>query len=302
MKIVIAGGTGFIGTALVHHLLDQHHSVAVLTRNPKHSWNPLPHLSTVQWDGRTPGAWSSALEGADAVVNLSGESIASGRWTAARKQLLIDSRVESTRAIVEAMRAATKRPEVLINSSAVGYYGDVPWDDVNESFPQGNDFLANLCQRWEAEARRAEEFGIRVVLPRTGIVLDKNGGALKKMLLPFRFFAGGPLGSGKQWMPWITLQDHIRAMLFVIENKSVSGPVNFTAPNPVTMKEFASAIGKAIHRPAFTPAPAFALKLALGEMSCMILTGQRAVPEKLLKAGFMFEDSIVEAALRNIIS
>jgi uncharacterized protein len=307
MKIIVAGGTGFIGTELVRKLLEAKHNVVLLSRKSSHVFPGLRRyqdglLSIELWDGETGGKWQDAIDGADAVINLTGESIAGKRWTASQKTKLLDSRINSTRIIVDAIADAKRKPNVLINASAVGYYGGVDTGDVSETSPAGKGFLADLCRQWEDEAKKVEALGVRLVLLRTGIVLEKDGGALKKMLLPFRLFAGGPIGSGRQWMPWIHLEDEIRIILFALEKQSLSGSVNVTAPTPVTMKDFAGILGRTIHRPSWAPVPAFVLTMALGEMAGMLLTGQKAVPQKLLDHGFKFRYTKLDGALSAIFS
>lgn len=301
MNIVIAGGTGFIGGALVQALIARGDKPTLLTRDPEAAearWGAKTSLAL--WDGRSPDAWTKTLDGADAVVDLAGASIAEGRWTPARKLLLIKSRLDSTRALVSAISRADKRPKVLINASAVGYYGESPEGTVSETSPQGRDFLAALCGQWEREALSAEPLGLRVVLPRFGVVLENGGGALAKMSLPFKLFAGGPLGSGRQGFPWIHRDDVIGGLLFALDNEKVSGAVNFAAPGAVNNREFSAALGRALGRPSWLPAPAFALKLALGEMSGMLLGGQTAAPKKLLDAGYTFKYETADAALKAI--
>ncbi|MDE2511290.1 MAG: TIGR01777 family oxidoreductase [Elusimicrobia bacterium] len=301
MNIILAGGTGFIGGALIDALTARGDTVTLLTRSPEAArtrWGA--RISPRAWDGRTAGDWTKAVDGADAVINLSGESIADGRWTPARKLQLIKSRVDSTRALVAAISSSAKRPKVLINASAVGFYGGSPEGACPEGAPQGRDFLAALCGQWEREASAAEPLGVRVVLPRIGIVLEEDGGALAKMALPFKFFAGGPLGSGAQGFPWIHRDDVVGALLFLLGDEKVSGPVNFAAPGGLNNREFSAALGRALGRPSWAPAPAFALKLALGEMADMLLGGQTATPKKLLDAGYAFKYPDAAAALNAI--
>ncbi len=302
MKILLSGGTGFIGNALLKRLVEEKHRVILLTRHPG-SVRDLPRdlVEVEQWDGKTPGSWADCIEEVDGVVNLAGESIGAKRWTNTRKQLIITSRVEPTKAIVAAMAAAKKKPAVLVNASAVGYYGNVESGDVIESHPRGNDFLADLCERWEQEARAAEKLGVRVVMLRTGIVLEKDGGALKKFLLPFKFFVGGPLGSGQQWLPWVHRDDVVRAMIFALQNPSLWGPVNLAAPDTVTMEGFCSALGRAMGRPSWAPVPAILLRLLLGEMAGMVLTGQRVIPKKLEEAGYTFLHPKLDEALTAVL-
>lgn len=303
MKIILAGATGFIGQRLIKKLREGNHSLVLLSRNASTARQRYgSSLQVEQWDARTLGDWAQHLDGSDAVINLAGESIGGKRWSQAQKQKILSSRIDATNAIVEALGKANKKPQVLVNASAVGYYGDVPEGNVTEEHPPGNDFLAKTCGRWEQAALAAEQFGIRVVCIRTGIVLDKNGGALKKLLLPFKLFAGGPLGSGKQWFPWIHIEDEIGAILFALENQKLSGPVNLAAPESVNMKQFCSALGRAMHRPSWAPVPGFVLKIALGEMAeSLLLGGQRVIPTKLSEAGYKFRFPELNAALRDVL-
>ena len=301
MNIVLAGGTGFIGGALVDALIARGDRPTLLTRDPEAAqtrWGAKAAVAT--WDGKNDGDWAKTLDGADAVVNLSGASIADGRWTPPRKLMLIHSRIHSTRALVSALSRAAKRPKVLVNASAVGFYGDVADGPSIESSPQGRDFLAALCGQWEREALAAEPLGARVVLARFGVVLGKDGGALPKMALPFKLFAGGPVGSGRQAFPWIHRDDVVGGILFALDRDDLSGAVNFAAPGAANNREFSAALGRALGRPSYVPVPAFALKLALGEMADMLLTGQNAAPKKLLAAGYKFKYETPDAALSAI--
>ena len=301
MKLVLAGGTGFIGSALIEALLDRGDKVTLLTRDlhaAQLRWDG--RVDARLWNGRDPGPWVMTLDGADAVVNLAGESVAGGRWTPERKLKLIKSRVDSTRAVVAALEQARERPLVLVNASAVGYYG-ASERQCAEDAPQGSDFLAALCGQWEREALAAEKLETRVVTTRFGVVLGKSGGALAKMLPPFRLGLGGPLGSGSQPFPWIHLDDAAGAILFAIDDAKLAGPVNLTAPDAKTNKEFATALGRALHRPAFIPAPAFAVRLAFGEMSTLLLDGQRAVPARLMARGYAFKHPQLDGALSSLL-
>jgi uncharacterized protein (TIGR01777 family) len=294
MKVVVAGGSGFLGKALVNRLKTEGNDVRVLTRRPRApndvGWTP---------DG-TAGAWASALDDADAVVNLAGESIASGRWTSARKARIRDSRVQATRSLVAAMERAARRPSVFVSGSAIGYYGPHGDEPVTEQTPPGDDFLAMVCREWEAEALRAAG-STRIVLLRTGIVLEKDGGALPPMALPFKLFAGGPVGSGRQYQPWIHRDDWVTMAAWSLRTSSVAGPLNVTAPNPVTNREFAQTLGRVLGRPAFMPAPSFAMRLALGEMAdALLLTGARVIPAHAQRMGFHFQYPTLEPALRAI--
>jgi uncharacterized protein (TIGR01777 family) len=275
MNIVIAGGTGFLGRPLVAALVERGHDVVVLTRG-----QAAPQGRPVTWNpAQPPGAWAAEIDGADAVVNLTGESIAASRWTESRKHELVTSRVQPTRRLADAILAATNPPRVFVNQSAIGYYGALGDEVVTEQDPAGDDFLAKLCMQWEAEAQRADSV-TRTVRTRTSLVLERGGGALAPMMLPFRMGLGGPVGSGRQYWPWIHRRDWVELISWAIETPQVQGPINATAPNPVTSAEFARSLGRALHRPAILPAPAFALRVLFGEMADVaLLSGQRAVPE-----------------------
>jgi len=303
MKVVLAGGTGFIGSALIEALLERGDKVILLTRNlhaAQLRWDAK--VDARLWNARDPGPWIMAVNGADALINLAGESVAGARWTPERKLALIKSRIDSTRDVVAAISAASERPVVLVNASAVGYYGAEPEGECGEDAPQGSDFLAALCGQWEREARAAEKLEVRVVMARFGVVLGKEGGALAKMLPPFKLGVGGPLGSGRQPFPWIHSDDAVGAILFAIDDAKLSGPVNVAAPGAKTNAEFTKALGRALHRPAFLPAPAFALRLALGEMSSLLLGGQNAPPKKLLERGYKFRHPALDGALASLFA
>jgi len=298
MRIVVAGGTGFLGAPLVSLLARDGHEVVVLTRDARGSRGSL-----VTWtpNGET-GSWASVVDRAGAVVNLAGESIAAKRWSAAQKQRILDSRVRATRSLATAIRDAASPPPVFVSGSAVGYYGPLGDQTVAEDAPAGSDFLAHVCVEWEREAVRAGN-RTRVVCVRTGLVLEKDGGALPQMLPPFKFGAGGPVGSGRQYWPWIHRDDWLGLVRWAIATPAVTGAINVTAPNPVTNAEFARALGRALHRPAFMPAPAFALRLLLGEMAdALLLAGQRAVPAKATASGFTFKYARLDDALRAIFT
>jgi uncharacterized protein (TIGR01777 family) len=302
MKYVIAGGTGFLGGALVQALEDAGHDVVVLTRGGGRS---SARTTFVRWDAGASDAtgWMSSVDGARGIINLAGAGIADARWTPARKALLRQSRIAATRALVEAIRRADTRPSVFVSSSAVGIYGPQPDDGpaLDESAPPGSDFLATLGVEWEAEARAAGDLGCRVVLLRTGIVLARHGGALQKMLPPFRLFVGGPLGGGRQVMSWIDLRDWIRLVLWLLDTPAAVGVFNGTAPHPVTNREFSAALGRAIRRPSWLPVPAFALKLIVGEMAGpALLAGQRVVPARATALGFRFTYPEIDQALKHI--
>ena len=295
MKVVVTGGTGFLGEPLVEALRRDAHDVVVLTRSSPRG------PGDIQWrPSDAGGGWVRAFEGAGAVINLAGEPIAAGRWTAVRKRAIRESRVEATRAVVAALRQAGTQDVALLSGSAIGYYGATGDEPLDEYAPAGTDFLGSVCRDWEREARAAEATA-RVVLLRTGLVLAGGGGALQQLALPFHFFAGGPLGSGRQVMSWIHRDDWIAMVRWALANSSVSGPVNMTAPQPVTNREMADAIGRALRRPSILPAPAFALRLALGEMAdAMILNGQRVLPALAQSRGFKFRYETIDDALRAI--
>ena len=308
MRIVIAGGTGFLGNPLSEVYAEEGHDVRVLTRGlpvgaSRHdSGTGVPGVTRVGWrpDGQS-GAWASALDGADAVINLAGEGIGDRRWTPQRKALIRDSRVIPTRTLAAGIASASYPPPVFISASGVGYYGTAGGDTKTESSPAGDDFLAHVCEEWEAEARRVKSAATRVVTIRSGVVLERGGGALPKMVTPFRFFAGGRMGSGRQFMSWIHRIDWIEMVRWIVETPGVTGPVNVTAPAPVTNREFARALGRAMRRPAVLPAPAFALKLMLGEMAePLVLRGQRALPQCALSHGFHFRYPEIDQAFRGI--
>jgi uncharacterized protein (TIGR01777 family) len=297
MKLVVTGATGFIGTRLCARLLEQGHTLTLFTRgSPRDSGGP-----TKRWVHWTPGAlreWATAVDGADGVINLAGEPIAAKRWTDQQRHRIESSRVDGTNSVVQAIAKAAVKPKYLINASAVGYYGPRGDETVTEETPRGNDFLSFVCRKWEEEAKKAEDLGVRVACLRTGIVLGSGGGALAKMIPPFKFFVGGPLGSGQQWMSWIQLEDHIRLILELIENTQMSGAVNATAPNPVRNKEFCQTLAKVLHRPCWAPVPEFALKLLLGDMANMLLTGQKVIPAAAQRFGFRFRYPTLEEALQ----
>lgn len=293
MYIVVAGGSGFLGEPLVKRLLSRGDDVAVLTRSPSHVRSGRP----IEWDARTQGAWSGEAARADVVINLAGENVGDGRWTAERKKQLTASRLDSTHAVVEALRAAPSRKRALINASAIGYYGDRGEEQLDESSGRGGGFLAGLVEQWEMAAREAESLA-RLVLIRFGVVLDPSGGALKKMLLPFRLGAGGPIGSGRQWMSWIGRDDAVRMVEWAIDRETARGVYNATAPQPVRNREFTKALGRAVHRPAVIPVPAFALRLALGQMADEALLGsQRALPHRAQQEGFVFQVASIDEGL-----
>jgi len=297
MKIAIAGGTGFLGRPLADALARDGHDIAVLTRQTRPPSSPRTRF--ISWTPTgTSGPWASAIDGADAVVNLAGEPIAAKRWTDRQKQRILDSRVLATRSLAAAIGTVAAPPSVFVSGSAVGYYGPLGDEVVAEDRAAGADFLARVCVQWEAEAMRAAGPPTRVACIRTGLVLERDGGALPKMLPPFWFGAGGPVGSGRQYWPWIHRQDWIDLVRWTIQTPAASGPINASAPTPVTNADFARALGRVLRRPAFMPAPGFALKLLLGEMAdALLLSGQRAVPAKAERLGYTFAFKHLDDAL-----
>ncbi len=303
MRIIVTGGTGFIGRALVEELLTNGHIVTVLTRNATGARALLPSSATcINWDPRLGGIWSNVFHDADAVINLAGEPIAEKRWTAARKRLIWDSRVSATRAIVEGLRSHATKPCVLVNASGIGYYGASDDCPLDEGTVRGTGFLADLCLAWEAEAMRAAEFGTRIVLLRTGMVLEADGGALAKMVLPFRLFAGGPIMPGTQWVSWIHRSDHLGLIQWTLTTPTVSGPINAVAPESVRMNRFCEVLGRVLHRPSWLPVPGFALNMLLGKLGTIMTTGQWVIPVKALAEGYRFQYPTLEAALRAVLS
>jgi uncharacterized protein len=303
-RIVIAGGTGFLGAALARALIADGHEPIVLTRARPAARAGAIAVREVVWtpDGTADSSWSHALEGAAVVVNLAGESIASGRWTDLRKRRILDSRALATRSLARAITAASARPAVFISGSAVGIYGPRGDEVITEDSPTGSDFLAGVCKAWETEARTVEGH-TRVVYLRTGLVLARDGGALARMLPPFRMGIGGPLGSGRQYMPWIHRRDWVDLVRFLMRTPEAQGPVNVTAPNPVTSAEFGRALGAALRRPAFLPTPAFAVRLMFGEMGdALLLSGQRAVPARAERLGFRFGFPQLRDALQSVLT
>jgi hypothetical protein len=302
MKILITGGTGTIGRRLVQHLLHYGHQVTVVSRQSAKPADLPAQVEFGRWDGKSAAGWGHLVEGADAVVNLAGAGIADARWSDERKKEIRDSRVNAGKAVVEAIQAAKVKPKVLIQASAVGYYGvQNNGAAMSEESDRGNDFLGQTCQAWEASTQAVEALGVRRVIIRTGVVLDMAGGALPKMVMPFRFFAGGPIGNGAQWFPWIHHEDEVAAIRFLIENEAAQGPVNLTAPNPLRNRDFVKVVGQVMGRPAFAPAPGFVFKLIFGEMSTILLDGQQAVPKRLQQWGYQFKFSTAQEALKDIL-
>ncbi len=299
MKVLITGGTGFIGKHLSKTLTERGHELVIVTRR-KDVTHPQGRISYMQWDTGASGILPDNTPAVDAVINLAGESIGNNRWSPQVKEKILSSRVDTTKAIVSSIEKNIIKPKVLINASAIGIYGTNEERLFHENDTGENDFLAGVCKAWEAEAIKAEKLNIRTVMVRTGVVLGKEG-ALQKMVTPFKFFVGGPLGSGRQWMSWIHIDDLVNIYIHALEHDDISGPVNAVAPNPVRMSEFAKALGTVMHRPAIMPAPDFALKMILGEMSDLVLKGQQVSADKIINSGFRFEYPELSGALKRIL-
>ena len=302
MKIVLAGGTGFIGSALLPRLAAAGHTVVALSRSPSSRMQALsPGMSVAPWDGASMGEWASHIDGADAVVNLAGEPLAAKRWTGVQKARILRSRIDATRILREAIANARQKPSVFLQMSAVGYYGDIPEGDVREDHGPGSDFLARTCQQWEFEASGMVPMGLRLVVLRLGVVLGDHGGALQKMVLPYKLFLGGAIGGGSQWLPWIHRDDVAGIMMFALERTVAAGPVNVVAPDLVTMKTFCATLGQVLHRPSWAAVPGALVRAALGEMADMLLTGQRVVPARIQEWGYSFRYPTLLSALTDIL-
>ena len=300
MRFLIAGGSGMIGTALTRHLLAEGHSVTILSRDPA-AHSASAGATLVRWDGKSPDGWGHLLNETDAVVNLSGANIGGALWTKKRREQLTSSRLNAGKALVEAFQAAERKPEVLLQSSAVGYYRPSGDTILEESSQPGTGFQGNLCQRWEESTRAVEALGVRRVVTRSAPVLARGELILNMFLLPFRMFVGGPIGGGRQYLSWIHIQDEVEGLIYLLTNKSCAGTYNLMSPQPVTNAEFGHAIGRVLKRPYWFPVPAFALKLVLGEMSSVVLDSWRGVPTRLSAAGFKFKFADPEAALRDLL-
>lgn len=305
MRIIITGGTGMIGSRLVATLAEAGHEVIVLSRSPQKYSFP-DGARGEKWDAKTSSGWGHLADGADAIINLAGENIAGDglvpdRWTAEKKRRIRESRLNVGEAVMEAIDRAAQKPAVLIQSSGIDYYGDSGDQIVTEDSPAGDTFLAQVCVDWEDSTAEAETQGVRRVVLRTGVVFSMEGGALPITVLPFRFFAGGTLGNGRQWLPWIHIDDVVAAIVYLLEHESASGPINLVSPNPVQNKELAKAIGEVLKRPSFMPAPAFAMRLALGETADLVLHSHRVLPQKLQALSYPFRYTDVRVALRDLL-
>jgi uncharacterized protein (TIGR01777 family) len=307
MRIFLMGGTGLVGSRLIRRLLDRKDQVVLLTRRPevaRQKWGDA--VRVVEGDPMQAGPWTSAADDSDAVVNLVGEGVFNRRWSAAFKQTLYDSRIKSTENVVQALakspRTAGGQAKALVNASAIGYYGPHGDEELTEDSPPGDDFLARLCVDWEKAARAAEAHGVRTAVVRIGVVLDRAGGALRQMLTPFKLFVGGPVGSGRQFVSWIHHADLVGLILLALDNAEVSGPMNGTAPQPVTNKQFSKALGRALGRPSFLPTPKLALRVMLGPVASLVTTGQRVLPKRALGLGYQFKFAEIDAAMHDAVA
>ena len=299
MKIMITGGTGFVGTQLTSRLIQDGYEVTILTRSLKGGKKISPGISYLEGDPTQKGPWQEAIKHHDAVINLAGASIFS-KWTEEHKKAIRESRVNTTRNIVEGIPSSPEKPFTLFSTSAVGYYGFCGDEELTEESPHGDDFLASIAVEWEGEALKARDKGARVVITRFGIVMGEKGGALSQMIPLFKKYIGGPIGSGRQWFSWVHIKDLAEAFAFLLKHPEISGPVNVCSPNPVRNKDLARALGRALHKPSFMPAPGFMIKLVLGEFGSVILEGQRVIPKRLLENGFVFQYAEIDKALQSI--
>jgi uncharacterized protein (TIGR01777 family) len=307
MRVFVTGGTGLVGRRLIPALRGRGDEPVILSRRPAHARELFgAEAAVVEGDPMQAGTWMDAAAGCDAVVNLAGENVFGRRWDAAFKEMLVDSRVRGTRHVAEALARKPLRPDgrprVLVNASAIGWYGPHGDEELDENSPPGDDFLAHLCVQWEKEAVAVERAGVRCALVRVGVVLDREGGALAKLLTPFKLFAGGPVGGGRQWMSWIHHEDLTGLILLALDHDDARGPLNGTAPHPVTNRDFSKALGHALHRPSFFPTPGIFLRLGLGEVAHVVLTGQRVLPRRPLALGYAFRYPSVDAALKQILA
>jgi len=306
MRIIITGGSGLIGRALTKSFSQDQHEIIILSRNPARITNLPAGTRAVQWDTKTPQGWGELVDGAGAVINLAGENIGGegffpDRWTDERKSKILNSRLDTGNAVTQAIQAAKQKPGVLIQASAVGYYGASGDQEITEQEPAGRDWQAGVCQQWEDSTKGVEENGVRRVVTRGGIALTTQGGAFTRLMFPFKFFVGGPLGSGKQYISWLHMADQVAATRFLIDNSDARGIYNLSSPNPMTNKEFAQTIGTVMGRPAIIPVPEFAFRTMFGEVSTVVVDGQRVIPKRLQELGYQFKYPELEPAIRNIL-
>jgi len=302
-KILITGATGLIGSHLCKALADRGDELTIFTRDVKKGKDKIPFAKNyVEWNYKNPNLWSEHLNGKDAVIHFASASIGDRRWTKNYKKEILDSREISTRNLVRAIEEAKQKPKTFLCASGANYYGDSGEEDLTEDKNNGKDFLSRVCVAWEIEASKVERFGVRRVSIRQGVVLSTQASALKKMLMPYKLFIGGPIGTGKQWFPWIHIDDLVRIYLLALDNQSLTGPVNASSPSQVRMKEFAYILGKVIHRPSIFPVPKFVLKIAIGESADFITASLKVIPKKLLDAGYDFKFKDLESALKELLT
>ena len=305
MRVIMTGGSGLIGRALTADLAADGHEVIILSRSPQQVRGLPSNARAVGWDTRSADGWAELADGAGAIVNLAGESLAGpgffpSRWTPERRQRIVQSRLDAGRAVVDAVERAEKKPDVVVQASAIGYYGPQESGTVDESHPPGDDFLAETCVRWEASTAPVEEHGVRRIVTRTSLVLSTQDGPLPRVILPYKLFVGGPFGDGQQWWSWIHLQDQARATRFLLEREEAEGAFNLAAPNPVTNNGFGRALAKVMGRPHWAPIPGFLMRALFGEVAMVVLEGQRVIPQRLQELGFEFRFPELEAALRDV--
>lgn len=301
MRTIITGGTGLIGRALAANLAADGHQVLLLSRNPGRATDLPKGVTAERWDARTAEGWGHLADGAHAIINLAGESIGAGRWTAERKRRIRDSRANAGQAVVQAVQAAQNKPDVVIQSSGVGIYGPRGDEEITEQTSPGGDFLSRTAVEWEASTAPVDEMGVRRPIIRSGVVFGNQAMAFRRMVLPFKLFVGGPIGGGRQWLPWVHVADEVGAIRFLMAHPEATGPFNLTSPETVTNAGFGRTLGRVLRRPSFLPLPGFAMRLAFGEMSTVLLDGQRAVPRRLLDLGFNFRFPKLEDALRDLL-
>jgi uncharacterized protein (TIGR01777 family) len=306
MRVIITGGTGLIGGKLAQALIDAGYEVILLSRNPQKNQGVPEGARVVGWDSKTAEGWGQLADGAFAIVNFAGSNLAGegffpARWTDERRQLIVQSRLDAAKAVLEAIAAAEEKPRLLMQPSAIGYYSARGDEDLDEDSRPGDDFLAGVCKQWEAVSEPVEEMGVRRVVLRTGVVLTMEGGALPRLVLPFKLFAGGPMGNGRQYISWIHIVDHIRAIRFLMEDELARGVFNLTAPNPERNQTFAHILGKVMNRPSFIPVPAFALRLMFGEVATVVVDGQKVYPRRLEALGYEYAFAELEPALRDLL-
>jgi uncharacterized protein len=301
MRVVIPGGSGMLGRRLAGDLVGDGFEVILLSRTPERAGGLPPGVRVARWDGRTADGWGHLADGAAAIINLAGESLAGGRWTDERKRRIVQSRTNAGSAVVEAVKAAAVKPGLVIQASGVGYYGPHADEELTEGDGPGIDFGAQVCVHWETASAPVEAFGVRRAVIRTGVVLSPDALALRRLMLPYRFFVGGRLGSGQQWFSWVHVADYVAGVRFLMEHADASGIFNLSAPEPLTNGDFGKALGQVMGRPSWIPIPAAAMRLLFGEMASVLLEGQRVLPRRLLDLGFQFRFPMAGAALRDAL-